>query len=139
MTPRTRIRTALLVALIATIGLAATSRTPAAEGIQPKTIPACDKSEALGLSRIVEIEPDQQALGLLAAVQFDITAHDVRAFAPPALRGLQHGVAFANSRIGAKENSELPASRARLPGLQPGQQLIRIGTVIVHCAQGRDA
>jgi peptidoglycan/xylan/chitin deacetylase (PgdA/CDA1 family) len=56
MTPRTRIRTALLVALIATIGLAATSRTPAAEGIQPKTIPACDKSEALGLSRIVEID-----------------------------------------------------------------------------------
>ena len=83
------------------------------------------------------LEPDQQALGLLAAVQFDITDHDVRAFAPPALRGLQHGVAFANAGIGAKENSELPASLARLPGLQSGQQLIRIGAVIVHCASSR--
>jgi len=60
MTPRTLIHTALLVALIAIIGLAATGRTPAAEPptlvIQPKTIPPCDKPEALGLSRIVEID-----------------------------------------------------------------------------------
>jgi len=60
MVPRTLIHTALLVALIATIGLAATGPTPAAESpprvIQPKTIPPCDKPEALGLSRIVEID-----------------------------------------------------------------------------------
>jgi hypothetical protein len=61
MTPGPLIHTALLVALIAIIGLAATGRTPAAEPptlvIQPKTIPPCDKPEALGLSRIVEILP----------------------------------------------------------------------------------
>jgi hypothetical protein len=60
MTPRPPIHTALLVTLIAMIGLAATGRTPAAEPLtqvmQPKTFPPCDKPEALGLSRIVEID-----------------------------------------------------------------------------------
>ena len=60
MTPRPPIHTALLVTLIAMIGLAATGRTPAAEPltqvIQPKIFPPCDKPEALGLSRIVEID-----------------------------------------------------------------------------------
>jgi len=60
MTPRPPIHTALLVTLIAMIGLAATGRTPAAEPltqvIQPKTFSPCDKPEALGLSRIVEID-----------------------------------------------------------------------------------
>lgn len=56
MTARPLIHTALLVALIALTGLATTGRTLAAEGTQPKTIPACDKPEALGLSRIVEID-----------------------------------------------------------------------------------
>ena len=60
MTPRPPIHTALLVTLIAMIGLAATGRTPAAEPltqvIQPKTFPPCDNPAALGLSRIVEID-----------------------------------------------------------------------------------
>ena len=60
MTPRTLIHTALLMAVIAAVGVVAMDRAPAAEPptqvIQPKTIPPCDKPEALGLSRIVEID-----------------------------------------------------------------------------------
>ena len=60
MTPRTLIHTALLMAVIAAVGVVAMDRAPAAEPptqvIRPKTIPPCDKPEALGLSRIVEID-----------------------------------------------------------------------------------
>ena len=50
----------------------------------------------------------------------------------PPLRGLEHGVALADPGIGAKEDGQPPAPGARGRGLHMRQQLIRIGTAVVH-------
>ena len=79
------------------------------------------------------LQPFEQALGLLAAVRFDVADHDVRALGLAFARGLEHGVGLAHAGAGAEENLELAAL---LPGfvlLHARQQGVRIGALLSRC------
>jgi hypothetical protein len=69
-------------------------------------------------------------------VQFDIADYYVEAFGATALSGFEHGVALADSGVGAKKYGQPTAQRTRRRGLHLGEELIRIGPAIVHL--GRD-
>ena len=53
-----------------------------------------------------DLEPFKQLLGLAPTMCLDDAYNDVHPVAPPALRGEQHLVGFANPRGGTEENLE---------------------------------
>jgi hypothetical protein len=60
------------------------------------------------------------------------THHDVHALGTSGVRGFKHGVGFAHTSRGAKEDLEFPAALVRLFLLHTGQQDIGVGPGVVH-------
>ncbi len=77
-------------------------------------------------------EPEQQSLGLFAAVQLDIADHDIHPFGASPLCGLEHRVGLADAGIGTEEDGQAPAQGARLALLHLREQQVGIRPVIVH-------
>ena len=80
-------------------------------------------------------ETFEQGLGVAAAVGLDVADDDFDAGRLLALGGLQHGEGLADAGGVAEEDFELAAARLRLLGLHASEQLIGIGSWVVHSIQ----
>ncbi len=73
-----------------------------------------------------------EALGLDAAVWFDVSEHQVRAHGTRTAGGFQHRVSLADARGRSEKNAQPPAPRPGLLGRDMFEQLIGIGPRIGH-------
>ena len=84
----------------------------------------------LGDAKRQLLQSFEQALGLVAAVRFDVADHHVRALGAAFARGLEHGVGLAHAGAGTEKNLQLAALLPRFVLLHPRQQRVGIGTLI---------
>ncbi len=78
------------------------------------------------------LEPLQEGCGLGPAVGIDPAYDDIEALGTPLVGCFKHGVRFANTGSGAKEDLEFAAVLLGLFSLHPGEEDVGIGALIVH-------
>ena len=71
-------------------------------------------------------------VGLGPRVRFDIAEHDIQTASAFLLRLMQHGVRLADAGAHTEENLEPPAPRLSLGGLSAGEKSVRIGALVRH-------
>ena len=77
--------------------------------------------------------PASRAVGLGPAVGIDPAHHDVDTLLTPVVRCFKHGVRFANTRRGTKEDLEFAAALLGVSSvLHAGEQDVGIGPLIMH-------
>src|SRR5262249_42738783 len=79
-----------------------------------------------------ELQPMEQCLGLCPTMRIHPTHHDVHALGTSGVCGFEHGVGFAHTSHGTKEDLEFTTGLVRLFLLHTGQQDIGVGPGIVH-------
>src|SRR5450631_33134 len=75
------------------------------------------------------LESLEQALGLDAAVRFDVTDDDIRAAGARGPGSFEHRIGLPHAGRGAKEDPQPSAPRSRLLPLDVSQQFVRIAAL----------
>src|SRR4029450_3401512 len=79
-----------------------------------------------------ELQACEPGSGLSPPRGIDPAHHDVDTLLAPGVGGLKHGVGFAHTSRGAKEDLELATGPLRLFFAHTGQQGIGIGSIVLH-------